>query len=141
MNDARRSGCTEVNLRLRDSVVASDMDESSQLDSDSSKPPRWKLLLWLEAILVLIWAVLKKVPSFEEMGAGGAIDLLFVIFVLLMALIWLLFLSRLRWRVRLVGVAIMLALVSVVKMDGHTGNFFPQFSWRWTKQPASEIPN
>ena len=140
MNGARRSGCTEVNLRLRDSVVASDMDESSQLDSDSRKPPRWKLLLWIEAILVLIWVVLKKVPNFEEMGAGGAIDLLFVILVLLMALIWLLFLSRLRWRVRLVGVAVMLALVGVVKMDGHTGNFFPQFSWRWTKQPASEIP-
>ena len=28
----------------------------------------------------------------------------------------------------------------MVKMDGHTGSFFPQFSWRWSKQPATEIP-
>ncbi|MDB4430146.1 PQQ-like beta-propeller repeat protein, partial [Akkermansiaceae bacterium] len=25
-------------------------------------------------------------------------------------------------------------------MDGHTGSFFPQFSWRWSKESAHEIP-
>jgi len=96
--------------------------------------------VWMELIVILIWAVLKLVPSLEESGAGGAIDLLLVILVLAVALIWLLLLSRLRWRVRLVGLALMLGLVGLVKMDGHTGSFFPQFAWRWTKESAKEIP-
>jgi outer membrane protein assembly factor BamB len=127
-------------LRDLDSVVVSDMDDSSQLDSSMKPRPRWRLLVWIEAILVLIWLVLKKVPGIEENGAGGAVDLLLMILVFVVALIWLLLLSRLRWKVRLIGAAAMLALLGLVKMDGHTGSFFPQFSWRWTKESAKEMP-
>ncbi|MGJ8695585.1 MAG: PQQ-binding-like beta-propeller repeat protein [Verrucomicrobiaceae bacterium] len=91
-------------------------------------------------ILVLGWVVLKKVPSLEERGAGGAIDLLLVILMVGVFLIWLLLLSRLRWKVRLMGAAVAAVLLGLVKMDGHTGSFFPQFSWRWSKESATEIP-
>jgi outer membrane protein assembly factor BamB len=90
--------------------------------------------------LILLWIILKNVPGLEEKGAGGAIDLLFVALVIGTSLIWLLFLSRLRWKIRLIGVGVALAAAGLVKMDGHTGSFFPQFSWRWSKQSAKDIP-
>ena len=106
-----------------------------------SKPrPRWKLLIWMEAILVLLWIILKKVPRFEEFGAGGAIDLIFVLLVVATSLIWLLFLSRFRWKFRLLGLGVVLGMMAMVKMDGHTGSFFPQFSFRWSKDSATDIP-
>lgn len=108
-------------------------------DSPKQKP-RWKLLIWIEAILLLLWIVLKNVPGLVDQGAGGAIDLAFVILAFAAALIWLLFLSRLRRNARLIGLAAMLAVAALVKIDGHTGSFFPQFAWRWTKESAREIP-
>ena len=114
------------------------MTDSPQFDS--KKKPRWKLLIWIQAILVLAWFVLKKVPRLEQAGAGGAIDLLLLILSGGFFLIWLLLWSRIEWRFRLVGLGAALALVALVKMDGHTGSFFPQFSWRWSKEAASEIP-
>ncbi|MDA8975065.1 PQQ-like beta-propeller repeat protein [Akkermansiaceae bacterium] len=101
---------------------------------------RWKLLLWIQSILLLIWLVLKNVPAIEEKGAGGAVDLLYIVIAFALALIWLLLLSRLRWVARLICAAVMLSLLGLVKMDGHTGSFFPQFSWRWSKESAKEIP-
>lgn len=104
------------------------------------KKTRWNLLLWIQVILLLIWFVLKNVPAIEGKGAGGAVDLLYVLIAFALTLMWLLFLSRLRWMTRLIGAAVMLSLLGLVKMDGHTGSFFPQFSWRWTKESAKEIP-
>ena len=127
-------------LRVRDLIVASDMNEFAQIGSDMKPRPRWKLLVWIEGILVLLWGGLKMVPGIEEKGAGGAVDLLLVLLVFVVALIWLLLLSGLRWKVRLIGAAVMLALLGLVKMDGHTGSFFPQFSWRWTKESAKAMP-
>lgn len=109
-------------------------------DAAKKTKPRWKLLLILELVLVVAWVVVKKIPGIQETGAGGAVDLLFVALFALVTLIWLLFLSRLTWAGKGVGVCAMLAVVGLVKMDGHTGSFFPQFSWRWSKQPASNIP-
>lgn len=94
----------------------------------------------MQVVAVLIWVILKKIPGLEERGAIGAIDLLLVILTFGATLIWLLLLSRLRWKWRLVGFAAMLVLPGLVKMDGHTGSFFPQFSWRWTKSSATGIP-
>jgi len=113
------------------------MDDSPP---DVKRGPRWKLLIRAQVVLLLLWIVLKKVPRFEQAGAGGAIDLLLVLLVLGALLIWLLFLSRLKWKVRLSGFGLALVLVGLVKMDGHTGSFFPQFSWRWSKEAAREIP-
>ncbi len=108
--------------------------------SASEKPIRWKVLLIIHAVLLIAWLILRKLPALEAKGAGGAVDLLYVILAILLTLIWLLFLSRLKWPVRLVSSTLILCLLGLFKMDGHTGSFFPQFSWRWTKSAASEIP-
>jgi len=115
------------------------MDESSK--AEGAKGPRWKLLLWSQLIFVLLWFGLRNIPGLEEKGAVGAVDLLMVLLVIAVAMIWLLFLSRLKWRARLIGAGVVLGLFGgLVKIDGHTGSFFPQFSWRWSKDPATEIP-
>lgn len=110
------------------------------MEEEARPKSRWKLLIIMEVVVILLWLVLKKIPGVEERGAGGAVDLLLVIATILVVLVWLLFLSRLRWEFRLGGMGVMLALIAMVKMDGHTGSFFPQFSWRWTKSAATEAP-
>lgn len=102
--------------------------------------PRLLLLCILLALPLGGWAILKQIPKVVETGAGGALDLLLVLSLLLFGLVWLLFLSRLAWSTRLVGCALILAAAILLKMDGHTGSFFPQFSWRWSQQAAREMP-
>lgn len=114
------------------------MDQTSE--SKNTLRPRWKLLLILLGIPLLLWVIAKFIPAVAEAGAGGAVDLLFIALVLGLVLIWLLLLSRLSWKLRLAGVALMMAIPALVKMDGHKGSFFPQVSWRWSKDSATEIP-
>jgi len=102
--------------------------------------PRLLLLCILLALPLGVWAILKQIPKVVETGAGGALDLLLVLSLLLFGLVWLIFLSRLAWSTRLVGCALILAAAVLLKMDGHTGSFFPQFSWRWSQQAAREMP-
>lgn len=101
---------------------------------------RWKLLLVVELLLALVWVLLRMIPALAETGSVGAVDLLFVVLVSGVFLLWLLLLSGLAWRWRLLGVAGVLAGAAMVKIDGHTGSFFPQFSWRWSKESATELP-
>lgn len=101
---------------------------------------RWKLLLWLEGILLVLWFVLKSIPAFADSGVAGVTDLLFVVLVVVIFAGWLLLASGLPWKVRWLAVAAVAVLPALVKMDGHTGSYFPQFSWRWTTDPAREMP-
>jgi outer membrane protein assembly factor BamB len=110
-------------------------------NASQPKPrPRWGLLLILLVVPVAAWAILKQIPKIVEMGAGGALDLLLVLLILGLGVLWLLFFSRLPWAARWVGVALVAVVASIVKMDGHTGSFFPQFSWRWSQGAADELP-
>ena len=122
----------------KESRLASGMSDSTP--TNSKQQPRWKLLLWTQGILILLWIILKNIPSLEEMGAGGATDLLFLLLIAATSLIWLLFYSRLPRIVRLAGLSAALAMIGLFKMDGHTGSFFPQFSFRWSKESAKKIP-
>ena len=96
------------------------MDES--LKAEVRKSAGWKFLFWSQLVLVLLWFGLRNIPGLEEKGAVGAVDLLMVLLVITVAMIWLLFLSRLKWRVRLIGAGVVLGLLGgLVKIDGHTG--------------------
>ncbi|MDA7934289.1 PQQ-binding-like beta-propeller repeat protein [Akkermansiaceae bacterium] len=109
-------------------------------DRPSMKKPRWRLLLIAEIVVIVAWVVLKLSPHFAEQGWSGALDLLFVVAVFGVALIWLIFFSRLTWRNRLIGIGLMMLPAALLKIDGHTGSFFPQLSWRWSKTSATEMP-
>ena len=100
--------------------------------------PRWKLLGLLLAIPIIA-RIGFSFTNYQEIGWGGAATILMVILLLVMALIWLLLLSGLRWKQRLVGLVV-LALLGVglrfsVRHEGHMGDFFPQFAWVWSPTP------
>ena len=101
---------------------------------------RWKFLLRVELVLMVVWVVLRLVPIVEESGSVGAVNLAFLVLNGGFLVVWLVFFSGLSMGLRLVGAALALLLPAMVKMDGHTGSFFPQFSWRWTKTSATELP-
>lgn len=56
---------------------------------------------------------------------------------------WWFFFSRLSWRIRGVGAAMVVLtvglLASVVRFDDVTGEVFPMFAWRWTPRRATLI--
>jgi outer membrane protein assembly factor BamB len=60
---------------------------------------------------------------------------------LLLLGIWWFFLSRLSWRIRGIGVAIVVLTVAllacVLRFDDVTGEVFPMFAWRWTPRRAA----
>lgn len=102
--------------------------------------PRWKLLLVLLALPIGLRALLPWTP-FEEAGFGGFASILVVAALLLLALVWLLLLSGLSARHRLIGFAIFLLLGVAfrfsVRVEGHMGDFFPQLAWIWTPSPEA----
>jgi len=61
-----------------------------------------------------------------------------------LVLLWLLVLSRLTWRVRLGGLAVLaglpLAAGLLLERRGVTGDIVPVFGWRWSKRPALSSP-
>jgi outer membrane protein assembly factor BamB len=65
-----------------------------------------------------------------------------VTFVLM--LLWLILLSRLRWRNRLLSLGVVLIVVvgaiGATRFDGFYGNFVPQFRWRWTPPEDTHLP-
>lgn len=40
----------------------------------------------------------------------------------------------------MIGAVLMSVPVVLLKIDGHTGSFFPQLSWRWSNQSATQMP-
>ena len=101
--------------------------------------PRWQLLLVLLLLPWLLRWILSFTPA-EGAGLGGAASVLAVALTLLLAIIWLLLLSRLPWMERLFGfltvTLIGVVLAFCVRIEGHMGDFFPQLTWVWS--PTSD---
>ena len=108
----------------------------------NASSPRWALLLVLVAIPFVILAGFRLSPL-EETGWGGAATILAPTLALVFALIWLLLLSRLPWRKRVIGlVGLIFAGIGLyysVRLDGHMGDFIPQLAWRWSPKPGDEV--
>lgn len=67
-----------------------------------------------------------------------------VILAILLLLVWLLFFSRLRWKVRLFSfgaVVLMLgAIPALFRMRGISGDILPILEWRWAKSDVDALP-
>lgn len=79
-----------------------------------------------------VWPPDRTVQTIHAYISGGP--------AILLLGIWWLFLSRVSWRIRGVGVGIValcLALLAcVIRYDDVTGEVFPIFAWRWTPRRA-----
>jgi outer membrane protein assembly factor BamB len=57
---------------------------------------------------------------------------------------WWTLLSRLRWKVRLIGLAVLLvaglAAYGAIRIRGVTGNLVPILAWSWSKDPEAALP-
>ena len=108
--------------------------------AQTQKPIRWWPLLGILSLAVLgitvIWIL----------EAGHRQDkvlwtTLALILTTLLGILWLLCFSRLRWRIRLLAVAIVLLCVflstSVFQFEGFSGDLTPIFEWRWREKPTT----
>lgn len=103
--------------------------------TETPQKPRW----WLLAAIVLVALVAELIVwfSFSEdvtQQVLGTWVVVLVTFVLL--LVWLLFLSRLPWKWRLIGLAdiglTLAILLALFRYDGLAGDFTPLFSFRFS---------
>ncbi len=107
----------------------------SRTKSDS-KAPRWWLLIAIIAVagLATVWIWISDAGQRQE----KVFQTSFVaVLALLLILGWLLLFSRLKWRIRLVSLAIFVVAISLsiasFRMRGFSGDLVPILEWRWSK--------
>ncbi len=108
------------------------------------KPARWSYLIAIGLLdlvftIYLFWgeAVNNQARWMNVIG----VQLLTIILVLL----WLVTISRLKWRVRFIVIAISVVLAfaisQMVRVKEVTGDVLPILEWRWTTPVDEQLPN
>jgi len=117
-----------------------DFNSEKKNNLQSIKPPpiRWwpAIMILLLAAGALIWIrLLQDVVNHQNQNIDTA---RVVVFTLAALLLWCLFFSRLRWKIRLLvfaGVVGIICLTALLfRIRGVTGDLLPVLDWRW-KQP------
>ena len=112
------------------------------LRNPTGKPIRlWPvILIFLLTILTVVWIWLFNSLDRQSQNLR-IISVLGISFLLIVA--WLLFFSRLRWRIRFLSLGIVLSaiLFSVVlfRIKGFTGDLIPILEWSWTKKTGESL--
>jgi len=119
------------------------MNSSQPSATTAPRPPvRW----WPVAVILalaagaLVWAWQAYA---RQRQAGNIATAIIGIITLLLLLLWCLFLSRLRWRIRL-GVfggvlGLILLLMTLFRFHGVTGDLVPVFQWRWERTSLNSL--
>jgi outer membrane protein assembly factor BamB len=118
------------------------MSNASMHFEGKRRGARWwplALILVLEVVaFIAIWNG-PAIQRQERVMRSGAAILIGVVLVLL----WLLFFSRMRWRVRLVGavgmVGAMAGIASLFRYEGVSGDLVPLFSLKWRAPAAAAV--
>ena len=104
--------------------------------------------LWIPAIVVGLAAAnilrVRAIPDLDGMSRNmqtfATLGLSFLALVL-----WWMFLTRLRWRVRLSGLGVVLlcvlALKFTLRIDGSSGTGAPHVVWKWAPKRSGEVGN
>jgi outer membrane protein assembly factor BamB len=112
-------------------------------DVPQRKPVRWwpALVILALAIAAVIGIRLWPKTSFQQKNIATA---QVVIVSVLLGLLWVLFFSRLKWRVRLLvfgGVVGVIALTGgLFRIRGVTGDLLPILEWRWKQAAVMALP-
>ncbi|HYV26555.1 MAG TPA: PQQ-binding-like beta-propeller repeat protein [Candidatus Eisenbacteria bacterium] len=122
------------------------MNETADAELKPNSPPaRRRPIRWWPAIGVLtlglgavIWMRRGREISFQEQNIQTT-SVSLVTFLLLM--LWCLFFSRLRWRLRLAicggVVGLILLTAGLFEIKGVTGDLLPLLKWRWQKSKTA----
>ncbi len=109
----------------------------------TGRPVRWWPAISIVALAVVavlyIWMVEFPSRQMQIQWTGQT-----VILAVLLLLVWLLFFSRLRWKIRLTSfgaIVLMLgAIPALFRMRGISGDIFPILEWRWAKSAVVALP-
>lgn len=103
---------------------------------------RW----WIPAVIALV-----AVANVVRVRSGADVDtmtrngqtMLTVLPAVGLLLVWWLFLTRLRWRTRWMGVGLLVVLIggaaSLVRIDGSSGTGQPNIVWRWSPRVSGDV--
>ncbi len=102
---------------------------------------------WLPAAIIVALTVLAVILiwSLEAPQRQSRVFLTVLLLLLsfLLMLLWLLFFSRLRWKVRLLAfgavVLILFLSVALFRVKGFSGDLVPLLEWRWTETAAESL--
>ncbi len=103
---------------------------------------RWWPLFVVDVLaagcLAWIWLIWGEIRQYKVMASIATL-----IFALLLATIWFLLLSRLRWKVRLVGLGVLVLAVfgftQLVEIRGVTGDLRPILSWKGGRSEVEKL--
>jgi len=120
--------------------------EESNISQASPEVPKRGMRLWIPALIIAGAAAnvirLYSMPELDSLPKHFW-SLLTIVAALPFLLLWWLFLSRLRWRVRLLGLAAVvlcaLGALQLVRIDGSVGTGQPIVVWKWTPKRTGEV--
>ena len=108
--------------------------------AQTQKPIRWWPLFIILSLAVLGMMVIWILEAGHRQDKVLWTTLV-VILTTLLVILWILGFSRLRWRIRLLAVAIVLLCVflstNLFQFKGFSGDLIPIFEWRWQEKPAT----
>jgi outer membrane protein assembly factor BamB len=123
---------------------SSDQENGHPAEVASRRPLRW----WPVAVIVALaaGAIIWVWQSYERQHADRNIATAIIgLIALLLLLLWCLFLSRLRWRIRLgvLGgvVGLILLVMALFRFHGVTGDLVPVLQWRWERPSLTSLPD
>ncbi|MCH8293976.1 PQQ-like beta-propeller repeat protein [Candidatus Poribacteria bacterium] len=111
------------------------------MSSSNNRLRWWPLaIIVVLTILAVVWIWTSAAPQ-RQARVFQTVSVLLTSFLLI--LLWLLFLSRLRWKVRLISlgvIALMLGLSPVLfRFRGFSGDLVPILEWRWAKKAGRSL--
>ncbi len=112
-----------------------------------STPNSRSRIRWLPAVIIVALTVLVLIVIWSLDAAHRQSRVFQTVLVLMLSfllmLLWLLFFSRLRWKVRLLAFgAIVLTLflsVTLFRIKGFSGDLVPLLEWRWSEKAAESL--
>ena len=110
-------------------------------------PENKSRIRWLPAVIIVALTILAIILLWSVDAAHRQSRVLHTVLVLMLSfllmLLWLLFFSRLRWKVRLLtfGAIVLILLLSTVllRVKGFSGDLVPLLEWRWDEKAAESL--
>lgn len=111
------------------------MSEQADSSDQVTKRPRWRVPIIVSGLALITHLVGLQLVD-DDVSMQSVVTVLSWLIAFLLIAAWWVFFSGARWRTRIAGIAGFICLVGVLlvlfRFDGQTGNFIPQFSFRFS---------